>query len=127
VATLKREQPRRAATQIASVIAQRHGHSPHEPTLERHFRRVGLDRELAAQRGALRAFGRFEAEAPNQLWTADALHGPVVAGRKAYLVAAIHDHSRALVGYRWAAAEDTLRLEAALRAGFAARGLPGAL
>lgn len=124
---LKREQPRRSAAQIATVIAERHGHSPHERTLERHFRRVGLDRELAAQRGALRAFGRFEAEAPNQLWTADALHGPAVAGRKAYLFACIDDHSRALVGYRWAAAEDTLRLEAALRAGFAARGLPGAL
>lgn len=125
--TLKREQPRRSAAQIASLIAERDGHSPHERTLERHFRRVGLDRELAATRGALRAFGRFEAEAPNQLWTADALHGPAVAGRKAYLFAAIDDHSRCLVGYRWALAEDTLRLEAALRGGFAARGLPGAL
>ncbi len=125
--TLKREQPRRSAAQITVVIAERYGQSPHQRTLERHFRRVGLDRELAAQRGALRAFGRFQAEAPNQLWTADALHGPVVAGRKAYLFAAIDDHSRALVGYRWAAAEDTLRLEAALRAGFAARGLPGTL
>src|SRR5215211_3699748 len=125
--TLKREQPRRSAAQIAAVIAERYGRSPHARTLERHFRRVGLDRELAASRGALRAFGRFQAEAPNQLWTADALHGPVVAGRKAYLFAAIDDHSRALVGYRWAAAEDTLRLEAALRQGFAARGLPGAL
>jgi putative transposase len=125
--TLKREQPRRSAAQIASVIAERYGQSPHQRTLERHFRRVGLDRELAAQRGALRAFGRFQAEAPNQLWTADALHGPAVAGRKAYLFAAIDDHSRALVGYRWALAEDTLRPEAALRTGFAARGLPGAL
>jgi putative transposase len=124
---LKREQPRRSAAQIQAIIAERYGHSPHERTLERHFRRVGLDRELAAQQGALRAFGRFQAEAPNQLWTADALHGPAVAGRKAYLFAAIDDHSRALVGYRWALAEDTLRLEAALRAGFAARGLPGAL
>jgi putative transposase len=124
---LKREQPRRSAAQIATVIAERCGASPHQRTLQRHFRRVGLDRELAAQRGALRAFGRFQAEAPNQLWTADALHGPVVAGRKAYLFACIDDHSRALVGYRWAAAEDTLRLEAALRQGFAARGLPGAL
>src|SRR6266496_2643665 len=125
--TLKREQPRRAATQIARIITEQHGSSPHQRTLQRHFRRVGLDRELAAERGGLRAFGRFQAEAPNQLWTADALHGPVVAGRKAYLFAAIDDHSRALVGYRWALAEDTLRLEAALRGGFAARGLPGAL
>ena len=31
---------------------------------------------------------------------------------------------RALVGYRWAHREDTVRLEAALRAGLAARGVP---
>ena len=84
--TLKREQPRRAAAQIARVITEQCGTSPHERTLQRHFRRVGLDRELAAARGGLRAFGRFQAEAPNQLWTADALHGPAVAGRKAYLL-----------------------------------------
>jgi putative transposase len=48
----------------------------------------------------------------------------VVAGRKAYLFAVLDDHSRAAVGYRWAAAEDTVRMEAALRAALAARGLP---
>nr|MDQ3384239.1 DDE-type integrase/transposase/recombinase [Actinomycetota bacterium] len=52
------------------------------------------------------------------------LHGPVVAGRKTYLIAFIDDHSRALVGYRWGHAEDTLALTAALRAGLAARGIP---
>jgi putative transposase len=60
----------------------------------------------------------------NHLWTGDALHGPTVAGRKTYLFAFIDDHSRALVGYRWGLAEDTLRLEAALRAGLASRGVP---
>jgi putative transposase len=62
--------------------------------------------------------------APNERWTGDALHGPVVAGRKTYLFAFIDDHSRALVGYRWGHSEDTVRLEAALRAGLAARGVP---
>ena len=71
-----------------------------------------------------RAFGRFEADAVNDLWIGDALHGPVVAGAKTYLLAFIDDHSRALVGYRWAHAEDTLALAAALRAGLAARGIP---
>jgi putative transposase len=52
------------------------------------------------------------------------LHGPVVAGRKTYLFAFFVDHSRALVGYRWGYSEDTVRLEAALRAGLAARGTP---
>jgi len=70
------------------------------------------------------AFGRFEADAPNELWTGDALHGPVVGGRKTYLFAFIDDHSRALVGHRWGHAEDTVRLAAALRAALASRGVP---
>src|SRR2546425_518613 len=74
-----------------------------------------------------KVFGRFEALAPNDLWTGDALHGPVVADRKSYLFACIDDHSRLLPGYRWGHAEDTLRLEAALRAGLAARGVPKGL
>jgi putative transposase len=61
------------------------------------------------------------------LWTGDALHGLMVAGRKTYLFAFIDDHSRALVGYRWGFAEDTLRLEAALRSGLACRGVPEAI
>lgn len=52
------------------------------------------------------------------------MHGPVVAGRKTYLFAFIDDHSRTLTGYRWGHSEDTLRLEAALRAGLASRGVP---
>jgi len=48
----------------------------------------------------------------------------VVGGRKAVLVAFIDDHSRALVGYRWGIGEDVLRLEAALRPGLMARGVP---
>ena len=39
-------------------------------------------------------FGRFEAEAPNVLWVADVLHGPLIGGRKTYLVAFLDDHSR---------------------------------
>ena len=70
------------------------------------------------------AFGRFEAAAPGDLWTGDALHGPVIAGRKTYLFAFIDDHSRALVGYRWGLSEDTVRLEAAFRAALVSRGVP---
>ena len=73
------------------------------------------------------AFGRFEADAPNQRWTGDALHGPTVGGRKAILFAFIDDHTRLLTGYRWARREDTVRLEAALRDGLAARGIPDSI
>ena len=55
------------------------------------------------------------------------MHGPLISGRRTYLVAFIDDYSRALVGYRWGAAEDVLRLEAALRAGVASRGVPEAI
>ena len=56
--------------------------------------------------------------------TGDALHGPVIAGRKTYLFCFIDDYRRALVGYRFGLSEDTVRLEAAFRAALAARGVP---
>jgi putative transposase len=69
-------------------------------------------------------FGRFECAAPNEMWTGDALHGPRVAGRKAYLFCFIDDHSRAVMAARWGYFEDTVRLAAALRPALAARGVP---
>ncbi|HXZ71518.1 MAG TPA: DDE-type integrase/transposase/recombinase, partial [Streptosporangiaceae bacterium] len=70
------------------------------------------------------AFGRFEASRPNELWTGDALHGPHIAGRKAYLFAFLDDHSRAVMAARWGYFEDSVRLAAALRPALAARGVP---
>ena len=55
------------------------------------------------------------------------LHGPMVGGRKTYLLAFIDDFSRALPAHRWTWAEDTVRLSAALRAGVASRGVPQAV
>jgi len=121
-ADLKREAPRRTAVQIAEIIKASRGRAPSARTIQRHFAMTGLNR--TADGRPPKAFGRFEALAPNDLWTGDALHGPVVAERKSYLFAYIDDHSRLLPGYRWGFAEDTLRLEAALRAGLAARGVP---
>ena len=123
-AALKREAPARTAAQIAAILlasAGPGGVAPSPRTLQRHFARL----ELNTRPDGLppRGFGRFEAAAPNDRWTGDALHGPVVAGRKTFL-SAFDDHSRALVGYRWGHSEDTVRLEAALRAGLAARGIP---
>jgi len=43
------------------------------------------------------------------------------------LLAFIDDFSRALPGHRWTASEDTVRLEGALRAGLACRGVPKAI
>ncbi|MGH3468481.1 MAG: DDE-type integrase/transposase/recombinase [Thermocrispum sp.] len=122
-AALKREVPGRTAAQVATVLTA-HGLAvvPSARTLQRHFARLELNTRPDGTPPA--AFGRFEAAAPNDRWTGDALHGPVLAGRKTYLFAFIDDHSRLLTGYRWGHSEDTLRLEAALRAGMASRGVP---
>jgi len=124
-AALKREVPARTAAQVRAILlacAGPGGAAPSQRTLQRHFARL----ELNTRPDGLppKAFGRFEAAAPNDRWTGDALHGPVVAGRKTFLFAFVDDHSRALVGYRWGHSEDTVRLEAALRAGLASRGIP---
>jgi putative transposase len=121
-AALKREVPARTAAQVRAILLASAGAAPSQRTLQRHFVRLELNTRPDGQ--PPRAFGRFEAAAPNERWTGDALHGPVVAGRKTYLFAFIDDHSRALVGYRWGHSEDTVRLEAALRAGLASRGVP---
>jgi len=122
---LKREVPERTAAQVAAILRAHSGWSPDERTLQRHFVRLELNTRPGGAVPA--AFGRFEAEAANQRWTGDALHGPTVGGRKAILCAFIDDHSRLLTGYRWSRREDTVRLEAALRNGLAARGIPDSL
>ena len=121
-AGLKRENPERTAAQVERILRKSCGWSPSVRTLLRHFDRL----ELTARPGgrAPAVFGRFEAPAPNDTWTGDALHGPQVAGRKAYLFAFLDDHSRAVMAARWGYFEDSVRLAAALRPALAARGVP---
>jgi putative transposase len=121
-AALKREVPARTGAQIAQIIRTAEGDGPSERTIQRHLARLGLN--TRPDGSPPEAFGRFEAAAPGDLWTGDALHGPVIGGRKTYLFAFIDDHSRALVGYRWGHSEDTVRLEAAFRAALGSRGVP---
>lgn len=120
---LRRERPERTAAHICELIRTATGWAPDERTIQRHFVRVGLSRRETRPKVA---FGRFEATRPNELWTGDALHGPVIGGHKTYLFCFIDDHSRAFTGYRWGYGEDTVRLEAALRAGIERRGVPEA-
>lgn len=119
---LKREVPGRTAAQVAAIVTTAEGVAISERTVQRLFARHGLNTRPDGTPPA--AFGRFEAAARNDRWTGDALHGPVVAGRKTYLFAFIDDHSRAIPGHRWGLSEDTVRLEAALRHGLASRGVP---
>jgi putative transposase len=119
---LKKEAPGRTAAQVVTVLRAHAGFAPSERTLQRHFAAAGLNVRPDGSPPA--AFGRFEAERPNELWVGDALHGPAVGGRKAILFAFLDDHSRAVVGHRWTHAEDTIRGQGALRAGIATRGAP---
>jgi putative transposase len=122
-AALKRENPERTAAQVQRILRASSGWAPSDRTLQRLFGRLELHRPPAGE-GQQQVFGRFEATRPNELWTGDALHGPVVAGRKTYLFCFIDDHSRAVMGARWAFHEDVVRLAAALRPALASRGVP---
>jgi len=125
-AALRRELPARTGAQIAEILGRLHGEqAPSARTVERYLRRQGLSR--ARLQGRERAYGRFEASAPNELWVADVLHGPLLGGRRAYLFCVLDDHSRFVVGARFAFAETILALEGVLRTGFLALGLPDRL
>jgi putative transposase len=80
---LRRENPDRTAAGIRRILRTQLGWAPDERTLCRHFTRLGLTSTAAT--APVSVFGRFEAARCNELWTGDALHGPVVAGRKTYL------------------------------------------
>ena len=124
-AGLKRENPGRTAAQVARILRASCGWSPSVRTLQRHFERLELTARPDGRPPA--AFGRFECSRPNEMWTGDALHGPHIAGRKAYLFAFLDDHSRAVMAARWGSFEDSVRLAAALRPALAARGVPDAI
>jgi putative transposase len=122
-AALKRENPERTAAQVQRILRAQSGWAPSDRTLQRLFARLELTAP-PADPGQQQVFGRFEADRPNELWTGDALHGPRVGGRKTFLFCFIDDHSRAVMGARWAFHEDVVRLAAALRPALGARGVP---
>jgi putative transposase len=126
---LKRERPDRTAAQVREIMLAAGGPAPGLRTLQTHLARAGLN-VRGDGRTPGKVYGRFEASARNQLWTGDGLHGPRLDGataRRAVLLAFIDDHSRLLVGWRWGTGEDVFRLEAALRPGLMARGVPDAV
>jgi putative transposase len=121
---LKRENLDRTAAQVRRILRTQMGWAPGERTLQRWFADDPSIIDLTSAGAAGAVFGRFEAARPNELWTGDALHGPIVGGRKTYLFAFLDDHSRAIVGHRFGFAEDTVRLAAALRPALGSRGVP---
>lgn len=125
---IKRERPERTAAQVRQImLTAGEGPVPGLRTLQTHLAREGLN-VRADGRSPGKVYGRFEAQARNELWTGDGLHGPKLdGGCRAVLLAFIDDYSRLLVGWRWGKGEDVFRLEAALRSGLMSRGVPEAI
>jgi putative transposase len=122
---LKREKPGRTAAQVRRILQRTTGWAPSERTLQRLFERLELNRPQPGGEAEMRALSRFECDRPNQMWIGDTLHGPPAGGKKAYLFALIDDHSRAIMGARWAHSDDVVRMAAAFRPALQARGVPG--
>ena len=96
-----------------------------EATLRRFLKFRGLDKPV---REAVKARAKYEMPHPNDLWIADFMHGPRVGSsqgkRKAILCGIIDDHSRVLVGGRFAFTEDTADLLHTFRDAIATYGVP---
>lgn len=130
-AALRLELPSRSAAAIADILWHRHGVRVAERTLRSQLRRRGLHREALAAEP--RAFGRYEAAAPNDRWITDVLVGPwvphpkVAASVRAKLFLIVDDHSRLLVHGRFMGVENTRAGQDVLRAAIVRRGLPAVL
>src|SRR5207249_7749731 len=96
-----------------------------EATLRRFLKGRGLDHPL---REATKARAKYEMPHPNDLWIGDFMHGPKVGDpqggkHKAILCAILDDHSRVIVGGRFAFTEDTADLLHTLRDAIATYGV----
>ena len=125
---LRAELPARSAAQIAEILLARHGIRVAERTIRQHLQQRGLHR--AALAGQPRAFGRFEAERPNERWIGDVLVGPFVpyprvpGSKRAYLFLLVDDYSRLLLHGRWVPDQNTRAGQEVLRAAIQRRGRP---
>ena len=121
-AGLKMENPARTAAQVRRILAARLGWAPSERAIQRWF----AARELTTRPGGAppRAFGRFQADAVNEIWTADLMNGPRMAGKATFLVGIIDDRSRFLTGYQFVRRPDAVRFAGVLRGAIARHGIP---
>ncbi len=125
---LRREAPARSAAHIAEIIARTRDVEVSARTLQRIFVDRGLER--ARLEGRHRAFGRFEADACGELWTADGWDGPALAelaGRHAQLFSFLDDRSRLIAHGAFYADVGEWSFQRCLREAIIRRGLPRAL
>ena len=130
-AALRLELPGRSAAQISSILYHRHGVRVAERTVRGQLRRAGLHR--AALKAAPKAYGRYEAERPNERWVTDVLVGPWVpcpkrdGSARARLFLIVDDHSRLLVDGRFYDRENARICQELLRRAITRRGIPDIL
>jgi transposase InsO family protein len=130
-AALRLELPGRSSAQIASILYHRHGVRVAERTISGQLRRAGLHR--AALNAAPKAYGRYEAERPNERWVTDVLVGPWVpfpkrdGSARARLFLIVDDHSRLLVDGRFYDRENARICQDLLRRAITRRGVPDVL
>jgi putative transposase len=128
---LRLELPGRSAAQIASILYHRHGITVSERTVRGQLRRAGLHREALAAEP--KAYGRYEAAAPNERWITDVLVGPWVPFPKrdgsvrGRLFLIVDDHSRLLVDGRFYGQENARACQELLRRAITRRGVPAVL
>ena len=122
---LKKENPARTAAQVRRVLAAQLGWAPSERAIQRWFEARELTTRPGGQPPA--AFGRFQAGRVNEIWTADLMNGPDVAGRACHLAGIIDDHSRYLTGHQFIRRPDAVRFAAVLRSAVARHGIPARL
>lgn len=122
---LKKENPARTAAQVRRVLAAQLGWAPSERAIQRWFAARELTTRPDGQPPA--AYGRFEAPKVNDIWTADLMNGPVVAGRACWLAGIIDDHSRFLTGHQFVRRPDAVRFAGVLREAIRRHGVPARL
>ena len=123
-AGLKMENPARTAAQVRRILIARLG--PAQVPGERAIQRWFAARELTARPDGRppEAFGRFEADRVNEIWTADLMNGPVIGGRDCHLSVIIDDRSRFLAAARFVRRPDAFRFAGVFHEAIRSHGVP---
>ncbi len=121
---LKMENPARTAAQVRRILIARLG--PAQVPGDRAIQRWFAARELNTRPDGRppEAFGRFEADEVNEIWTADLMNGPVIGGRDCHLPVIIDDRSRYLPAARFVRRPDAFRFAGVFRSALATCGIP---
>ena len=131
---MKRDVPERSLDQIIRILERTERVDPgtvSRSTLHRVLQEAGLRRRPRPTGPDDTDLDRFEADAPNDMWQSDLLHGPWLPDptrpgkkRRAYLYAFLDDHSRLLLYGRFSFKGDLPALELVLRRSLQRHGVP---